>query len=276
MKLDLRGRRVVVTGAGSGIGRALVREALKEGSRVLAVDKNAETLEDLRREASLLGSEVETLAVDVGDKDRFLAGLEESRSKRGAPQVFINNAGIARVGGFLAGGLEGFESVLRVNWSGVVYGTYWALQSMEAAGEGVIVNMASMAGHTPVPFMAAYTASKYAVVGFTRALREELAMAKSPVKVCLVSPGFVETPIMLQGDYKFPSFLEWMVAKPGAVARAILKGVKEGRSEIYPDAGGRLLKRMLRIAPGWAAKSSRLLLAGSFAQLLGLEPIPPR
>lgn len=274
--VDLKGRLVVVTGAASGIGRALVREFLREGGKVVALDRDRKALGDLTREAELLGFSVETVAADVGERRLFLDALERAAGAHGAPRVMVNNAGIARVGSFAGLGLDSFEETLRVNLLGVAYGTHFALSKMEPAGEGLIVNMASIAGHLPAAFMAAYSASKYAVVGFTRALQAELEMSGSPVRACLVSPGFVDTPIMKQENAPFPWYLRWLVAAPGEAARAIVRGVKEGRREIYPDPGGRLMKGLYRLAPGLTVKSSRLLLADSPSQLLGKAPIRPR
>lgn len=264
---------VFITGAASGIGRALTREFLKEGGRVVAIDHNEDALKDLKKEATLWGFQVETLAADVGDKARFLAALEAACARYGAPSVFVNNAGIARVGGFVEMGLDAFENILRVNFNGVVYGTYFALSKM--ASGGVVVNISSMAGQLPAGFMAAYTASKFAVVGFSRALQSELEMSHSPARVCLVCPGFIDTAIMKQEGAPFPWFLKWMVDTPSSAAKSIARGVKAGKKEIYPDAGGRLLKWSNRLAPTWTVKSSRVLMARSLSQLLGRTPIRP-
>lgn len=273
---DFWNRPVWITGAGSGIGRALVRQFLSllgEGAKVLAIDIDAGALDDLSRETELLGFRVDTLLADVGDRRSYLGTLEKEHAVRGAPGVMINNAGIAKVGSFSELGLEAFEKVLRVNFDGVVTGTAFALPRMEEAGGGLIVNMASLAGHLPAAFMTSYSASKFAVVGFTRALQAELRMSRSPVRACLVSPGFVETPIMEQEGAPFPWYMRWLVSKPGETAREILRGLKAGRSEIYPDAGGRLMKSLHAVAPGWTVESSRLLLARTLSQLVGAQPI---
>ena len=170
-------------------------------------------------------------------------------------------------------GLDAFESILRVNFNGVVYGTYFALSKM--ASGGVVVNISSMAGQQPAGFMAAYSASKFAVVGFTRALQSELEMSQSPARACLVCPGFIDTPIMKQEGAPFPWFLRWLVDTPSSAAKAIVRGVKAGKKEIYPDAGGRMMSWSHRLAPGWTVKSSRVLMARSLSQFLGITPIRP-
>lgn len=275
-RVELRDRLVMITGAASGIGRALSLEFLRKGCKVIALDKSLDGLQDLKKEASLLGLKMETRHADVSDRGKFLPALEDCFFQYGPPYIFVNNAGTAQVGDFLNLGLEDFETIMKVNFSGVLYGTCFALSKMKEKREGVVVNMASMAGHVPAPYMAAYTASKHAVVGLTRALRLELEMSHSPVKVCLVCPGFVDTPIMKQGENEFPSFLRWMVGSPRAVAGKIVRAVQEGKPEIYPDAGGRLIKIFYRLSPFLTRQSSRLLLAKSWSQLLGKTPIRPK
>lgn len=272
----LKNRLVMITGAGSGIGRALALEFLREGCRVIALDKSLDGLQHLKKEASLSGFKIETRYADVSDKGRILPALEDCFFQYGPPFIFVNNAGAAKVGDFLGLGLEDFEEILKVNFNGVLCGTYFALSKMKEKREGIVVNMASMAGHIPAPYMAAYTSSKHAVVGFTRALHLELEMSQSPVKVCLVSPGFVDTPIMTQGENEFPPFLRWMVSSPQFVARKIVQGIQKGRLEIYPDPGGRMMKTFYRLSHFLTLKFSRLLLAQSWSQLLGKSPIRPK
>jgi len=268
----IQGKLVFLTGAGSGIGRALAREFLAEGGRVVAIDRDEETLRTLKEDMALLGLKIDTVKADVGDKEKFLLALETTSSILGAPDIFVNNAGIAKVSGFASSSLDAFENILRVNLNGVIYGAHFALSKMGPEG-GLIVNMASMAGHVPAGYMASYSTSKFAVVGFTRALQAELEMSQSPVKTCLVSPGFVDTPIMRQEGVRFPWYLRWMVGKPEAAAKEIVAGIKGGREEIYPDAGGRMMRLFYRLAPKWTVRSSRVLLAKSVFQAIGKTPI---
>lgn len=264
-----------LTGAGSGIGRALARELWRAGYRLAALDRDRAALVSLAEEALADGSAIDVAVADVSDRAAFLAALDGLYAKAGPPRLFFNNAGIARVGGFLESGLDGFEKVLAVNLDGVVSGTHWALARMEKEGSGTIVNMSSTAGHVPAAFMASYCASKAAVIGFTRALQAELGMAKSSVTVCLVSPGFVDTPIMRQEKAPFPRFLGWLVQSPQQAARAVLAGVLKDNPEIVPDWGGWLMQKSYRLAPRLTVAASRLLLARSVWELAGLLPIEP-
>src|SRR5437868_3313144 len=135
MELSLKNRRVAVTGAASGIGRALAFEFLRQGASVAALDLNAAALDEMKREAKLLAAPLETRAVDVGDRDAFTSALEDLFAAE-PPFVFVNNAGIGRTGGALDLGLEGLEKTMRVNFGGTVTGSYFALRKMRAANEG--------------------------------------------------------------------------------------------------------------------------------------------
>lgn len=257
------GQSVWITGAGSGIGLELSREFLRLGARVLAIDRDARGLSELKKEADLQKLPLETLAADVGQGPQFMSVLEAALNDRNAPAVFVNNAGIARMGAFSEIGMDVFEEVLRVNLDGVVWGTRFALNHMQKAGRGIIINMASTAGLLPSVFMTSYAASKFAVVGFTRSLQSELRLAKSPVRLCLVTPGFINTPIINQPGVDFPAWLRWTVAEPKPVAAAIIRAALAGRDEVTPEFGGRFLQRFYRWAPGLLARGAGLLFSRS-------------
>ncbi|MBI5629516.1 MAG: SDR family oxidoreductase [Elusimicrobia bacterium] len=273
MALALAGKKAVVTGAAGGLGRALVFELLQEGAKVLAVDKNEKGLAALAREAEGRAFSLATLQADVSAKESYLTTLTSSCGEKDPPQLFINNAGLARIEALEKMDLAHFEEIMRVNLLGTVYGSHFALSRMKPAGEGLIVNVSSMAGHIPAGFMTAYAASKFGVVGFTRALQAELRLSRSPVRACLVSPGFFDTPLMRQKNAPFPKFLEWMVARPEAVAARIVNGIKKGKAEIYPDLSAKIMRNLHRVSPALALRASRLLAARSLAEALGLTPI---
>lgn len=255
----IQGRSVWITGAGSGIGRALAAEFRRRGSIVVAIDRDERALEMLR----MADPAVETLTADVGSGAPFIDALRGAVRAHGRPAVFVNNAGIARVAGFLDTEPKAFEDVLRVNLNGVIDGTRFALAEMEQAGGGLVINMASMAGRLPAPFMTSYSASKFAVVGFTRALQQELALSGSPARACLVCPGFIDTPIMTQPGADFPKSMRWLVAKPEDAARRIVHAALSGRNVIYPDLGAHLMRALDWLAPALARRGARTLVAGS-------------
>lgn len=265
-------RIIVITGAASGIGRSLVTQYLQNGDRVAALDNNAAFLEKLSGE--IASPALSTHVVDVSDEAQVKAVGEKIRSKLGVPDIWINNAGIVKIARFDATSSEDFERVIRVNFLGVVYGTRTAVSLMRSPERGVVVNVASVNGEVPSPFMASYVAAKHAVVGFTRSLQLEKELAQSPVRIVLVCPGFVKTPIMApQGGFAFPRWLEWIVENPDSVADEILQGIEEGLPKITPTLNGKFITQFHRLAPRTTARVSRALTAGNWKELFGFSPI---
>ena len=183
--------------------------------------------------------------------------------------VWINNAGIQKIGSFSEQSPELFDKIMGVNFSAVVHGTRDVLGRMNEQGEGVILNMASVAAHVPAPFMAAYVASKHAVLGFSRSLRAELQLLKSPIRCAVASPGFVNTQIIDRGhDTGFPEWLAWMLANPRDCAVEILNALASGRDEIAPTLNGRAMTAAFRLMPDITVKSSRILLTRGLKDFL--------
>ena len=140
---------------------------------------------------------------------------------------------------------------------------------MENQGTGTLVNMASIAGHLSAPYMSAYCTTKHAVVGFTRAIREELRLQDSPIKVVLVSPGFVDTSMIARGEkHGFPEWLRWTLSTPEKVAKEILTGIRVGEEELFPTQNGKWMLRAYRHFPKSTMKSSKMLLTRSLKDFL--------
>jgi short-subunit dehydrogenase len=256
-----QGKRFVVTGAASGIGRAIAEALLQRGAVVLAWDRDETGLRTLAESAARFGNECVTAVVDVTDGNAVRA----ARDAAGSIDGWMNVAGIAKTGAFTTMGDREFDRVMQVNFTALVDGTRAALEAMEPRGAGVVVNVASVAGFLPAPFLAAYSASKHAVVGFTRAVAEELRLADSPIRLVLVAPGFVET-AMISGasGLKFPDWLKWLPSRPEPVAKEILDGLERGKGEIFPSRNGRWMMRMARAFPQKSIRGSRVLLSRSF------------
>lgn len=260
-----QGKRYVVTGAAAGIGRAVAEGLLRRGAVVLAWDRDESGLESLAESAARYGKECVPTVVDITDGKAVRA----ARDAVGAIDGWMNIAGIAKTGSFSSMDDRDFDRVIAVNFTALVDGTRAALEVMEPRGAGTIVNVASVAGFLPAPFLAAYSASKHAVVGFTRAVAEELRLADSPLRLVLVAPGFVET-AMISGasGLKFPDWLKWLPSKPEPVAKEILDGLERGRREVFPSRNGRWMVRMARAFPQQTIRGSRVLLSRSFKDWL--------
>lgn len=259
----------VVTGAASGIGREMTRELLRTQAIVWALDYDQQGLAELSQEAARSGQDLYVRTVDVCNRADMGKAIDEVIAVSKKIHVWINNAGIQKIGPFSEQSSELFDKILAVNFSAVVHSTKDVLARMNEQGEGVILNMASVAAHVPAPFMAAYVASKHAVLGFSRSLRAELQLLKSPIRCAVASPGFVNTRIIDRGqDAGFPEWLAWMLANPKNCAVEILKELASGRDEIVPTLNGRAMTAAFRLMPDITVKSSRVLLTRGLKDFL--------
>ena len=271
--------KVVVTGAAHGLGRAFVSYYLSNGASVLALDRDMEALAVLKKDAA--SPRLLTHGIDVAQPAAFDEVSTLIRKRWTQPDVWINNAGIAGTGAFLDTSAEDFDRVLAVNLLGTIHGTRAALKLMHAPERGTIVNMSSASAEVPAPFMSSYVASKAGVTGFTRSLREELEQSHSPIRLVLVSPGFVKTRILdASADFPFPTWLRSSLPTPEAVVKRIVQGIERGKDEIQPTWNGQLITTCHRVAPDTTLRVSRLLIARDWKQALGLTAIrndhPPK
>jgi NADP-dependent 3-hydroxy acid dehydrogenase YdfG len=236
---DFSGKVCVITGAGSGIGRALALELARRGARLALSDVNAEGVEAAAEASRRRGAEAEAYTVDVSTRDEVEAHAAAVLGRFGTANLIVNNAGVAMHQRVLDTPMEDLEWIMGINFWGVVYGTKAFLPQLVASGDGHVVNISSVFGLISVPGQAGYNAAKFAVRGFTEALRQEMLEAGHPVGVSCVHPGGVRTSIassarVIDGD------AEQMVARfervartsPESAARTILRGVERKRARI--------------------------------------------
>lgn len=219
-RIDLDGACVAITGAAQGIGRATAELFAARGARVAIGDLDL----DLAREtAAAIGGSAHRL--DVADRDSYRAFVEAAQAEHGPLQVLVNNAGVMPNGGFLELDEATDRLTMEVNLFGVVHGMRLALPGMLERGQGHIVNVASLAGKFPVPGLAIYNASKFAVVGLTAATRREYA--SRGVSLTAVLPSAVDTALASGLDMKpIPK------VKPEAIAQAVVTSVATRKGEI--------------------------------------------
>lgn len=244
--MQLRGRTVLITGASRGIGEATAHRMDALGARVGLLARSGG---ELAAVAGRLRGPVAVATADVGDRMATEAAIGSLVAELGDPDVLVNNAGIGAYAAVLEEAPDTYERLMRVNYLGTVHATRAVLPSMARRGRGVIVNVASVAGRVGAPFEAAYSASKFAVVGFSEALAAE--MGALGVDVRLVDPGPVATGFTDARGVPFQRDVPRPLA-PVAVADAIVTAVERRRFE-------QVLPRWLRIA-----EVSRVLLPGAF------------
>lgn len=252
------GRTAVITGAASGIGRALARRLSRAGCPVALADVDAGGLKET---AADLGGPVLTEVVDVADG---AAMRELARAVAGwAPAplgAVFNNAGVAVTSTVLDGSPEADEWLRRINFDGVVHGTRAFLPLLVAQDDGVIVNTSSVYGLAGVPFHSAYCAAKFAVRGFTDSLRQELA--GTGVRAVVVHPGGIRTNIArsartigdpdgrgLTDAERADEFEAMVMTSPEKAAKIICGGIERGRSRILVGPDAAVFDLAVRIAP---------------------------
>jgi NAD(P)-dependent dehydrogenase (short-subunit alcohol dehydrogenase family) len=189
----------IVTGGASGIGRALAEELVKRGCEVVLADLQIELAEEVASEIRVAGGKGEALELDVTDFPAVECLLQETVERTGRLDYMFNNAGIGIGGDVSLHSIEDWDRIVDVNLRGVINGVQAAYQIMLNQGFGHIVNTASMAGLMPSPGTVSYASTKYAVVGLSKSLRPEAALAG--IRVSVLCPGVIRTPILEGGKY---------------------------------------------------------------------------
>lgn len=236
---DVAGKVVFVTGGASGLGLAMAEAFAGAGAKIVITDVDADALTAV--EARFAGRNVPVLAIelDVTDRDAFSAAAQRAVDTFGAIHVLCNNAGVYRGGRLDAVTYEDWDWVMGVNVGGVVNGLQSVLPHIKAAGEGHVVNTASMAGVVGIAGLGVYNASKFAVVGMSEALRADLA--DSGVGVSVLCPGMVRTRI-LESERNRPDALVGDSDEAEAAARAQSEVMHMGmEAGIDPEEVGQIV-----------------------------------
>lgn len=260
---SFEGKVAVVTGGASGIGRALGAALAVRGAHVVLADIEGDRAAEAAAElASASKAAVQGVALDVRDRDAVAGLVDDVVARHGRLDLMVNNAGIALGGQSHLMPPEHWDRVIDVNLRGVVNGVLAAYPRMVAQGDGHLVNVASMAGLAPTPLTAAYTMTKHGVVGLSTTLRPEAAM--HGVRVTVVCPGAIETPILDKGapadlppapggsSLTSRQFLERMKMRPmpaDRFASQALRGIARNRAIVVVPRSGLGLWYLQRLAP---------------------------
>jgi NAD(P)-dependent dehydrogenase (short-subunit alcohol dehydrogenase family) len=236
----LQGAVAVVTGAGSGIGRALAQQLASHGAQLALADVNNAALEETR--SLLPGANVKTYMLDVADAPAVKAFARKVEEDFGRVSVLINNAGVALYGTFSDLSLEEFDWLFRINFWGVVHGCKFFLPFLRREPEAHIVNLSSVFGLIAPPEQTAYSASKFAVRGFTQALSRELDGTR--ISLTCVHPGGVRTHIaenaraaaaapkpQMLAERK-ERFLKLARTSPEKAAQEIVRGILKNKARV--------------------------------------------
>jgi len=253
----LDGKVVVITGAGSGIGRALALRAADQGALLALSDWDEVGLvETAQQVQTRTHAEVRTDKLDVRDRAAMHAYAAAVREHFGRVNVLVNNAGVALHGDFEEVSYEDFAWVMDVDFWGVVQGTKEFLPYLIESGDGHLVNLSSLFGLLGMPGQTAYNAAKFAVRGFTEALRQEMLIARHPVQVTCVHPGGIKTAIArnarVTGSHDqaetarhFDTKLARMT--PDRAAEIILAGVLADKPRVVVGADAKALDLLVRL-----------------------------
>jgi NADP-dependent 3-hydroxy acid dehydrogenase YdfG len=258
---QLTERVAVVTGAGSGIGRAICMELAHRGAHIAAVDINQAHLAELGQEIEGLGRHFTAHVVDVSDRQQMEALPDEVIAAHGAVHILVNNAGVSVNLTFLEQTVEDLEWITGINYWGVLYGCKFFLPHLLQQDEAHIVNISSLAGLTGMKWQSSYSSTKFAVSGLSESLFVELA--GTDVGISCVHPGAVATNILsaarMAGDRREKMLKTFKYATPPeAAARKICRAIEKKRFKVVLCVDSHVLYTLKRIAPVGLLKLLRL------------------
>lgn len=245
---SLGGSRAIVTGASGGIGRELALELARRGCRLLVTARRVERLAAVRDKVEAGGGQAIVIAGDITAPETRRKIVAAAESAWGGIDILINNAGVGAVGKFESASPERLRRIMEVNFFAAVELTRELLPLLHRGNRPIIANVSSILGHRAVPNKSEYCASKFALHGFSDALRAELS--RDGIDVLLISPSttdseFSEHVLEVQGSYK----RHWHAMHPSTVARASVRAIARGRHEVILPLSGRMFVWLDRLCP---------------------------
>lgn len=247
--MNLIGQRVLITGATGGIGRQTVLALAEAGADLLLVGRNAQQLESLQRQARIHGSNVQLVACDLVAPDAPQRLAEQAVTAMGGVDVLVNGAGVSSFGQFSEATVEGMEALWRTNVLVPMQLTRALLPQMLARGHGRIVNVGSIFGSIGFAYFTSYSASKFALRGFSEALRRELD--GSGVGVTYVAPRYTNTPLNDGAIGRMAQAVGMNSDEPAVVAQHVVRAIETDRKDYYIGWPESLFVRINAILPRW-------------------------
>jgi NAD(P)-dependent dehydrogenase (short-subunit alcohol dehydrogenase family) len=265
---DLSGRVAAITGAASGMGRCLAIELARAGAQLSLSDVNVQGLEETAQLARSIQPSVfiTQTKVDTSQREAVYAWADATKAAHGKVNLIFNNAGVALSAPLSVVKASDFEWIMGINFWGVVWGSQAFLPLLKESGEGHIINTSSLFGLISVPFNGPYNASKFAVRGYTEALRMELELEGSPVSATCVHPGGIRTNIAMAARVdpatgasagidaetarlRFDKLLNRTSAE--AAAQKILRAVQKNQRRVLVGADAQVLDKVVRVFGSW-------------------------
>lgn len=235
---------VLITGIAGALGSSMAPLFIKKGFKVIGIDRDVKAM-------SKLSKEILTYECDVSSRQEMFKTFDDINSTHGVPDILVNNVGVSYIGKFSEQTLENFDSSIRVNFMSIVDAFHFWLPKFEARGSGNITTISSVAGHVPSGLITPYCSSKFALVGFVESLRVELEAAKSKINLTLISPGFINSPMVKLGqEAGFPDKLKYILAETQKTAHEIVDSILRNDTTYIPTLNGKVLKLTASLAPG--------------------------
>jgi short-subunit dehydrogenase len=256
--MNIKDKVAFITGAGSGIGRAIAQSLAKRGCHLALSDVNAEGLGQTAEQVSLFGVRVSQHVLDVTDRESILGLPGAIEQQHGGVDILINNAGIAAGGTFLQVSEETFDRVMDINFHAVVRMTRAFLPYLQKRKEALIVNISSLYGLVSPIEQSAYSASKFAVRGFSNALRHELE--HTSVRVTVVHPGGVATNIakhavvpdgvtQAEAQLRLSQVEKLLSMPPERAGEIIVRGIEQNKARVIVGADAQFVALIERFMP---------------------------
>jgi short-subunit dehydrogenase len=262
---DFKNKVAAITGAASGMGRTLALNLAARGCHVAISDVNEAGLAETAQMVAKLGVKVTTAKLDVSNREAVFAWADQVVAEHGKVNLIFNNAGVALAAHVETVKPSDFEWIMGINFWGVVWGTQAFLPYLRKSGDGHIINTSSLFGLLSVPLNGTYNASKFAVRGFTEALRMELDMANCGVSATCVHPGGIRTNIaktaridsttakkisnMDAAMAKFDKMLNATTAE--SAAQQIIRAVEKNQRRVLVGMDAKFMDKLVRLLGSW-------------------------
>jgi len=259
---NFKNKVAAITGAASGMGRTLAVELARRGCHLSLSDVNEAGLSETAQMARQHGVKVTTTKLDVANRDAVFAWADQTATDHGQVNLIFNNAGVSLTVNLDVVKQSDFDWIMGINFWGVVYGTQAFLPHLKKSGDGHVINTSSLFGLMAVPTQGTYNATKFAVRGYTEALRMELELAGVPVSATCVHPGGIATNIAKAGKFddsmervagvsidKQRKMADKMISTTTAESAAlqILKAVENNERRVLVGPDARALDKLVRL-----------------------------